>query len=210
MPQAIDSTGLVKCSSPSQVFDKQFVVRVDYTLNAKNNLYGRYFLDGYQAPAFLSPTNLLLTTSPGNVERVQAGAVGETYSLSSRAINFFHASFTRRVDVRGPDPVINACTIGITLDCPLSSGLQLTVGTTATHGFDAYCGTCALGHFNDNNLAISDGTTMERGKHQMQFRSDRLQAAADQQLGVCSSDPYSKRIVTQRDAGIRPVLDCKW
>ena len=169
LPQAIDSTGLVKYAIPSQVFDKQFVVRVNYTLNAKINLYGRYFLDGYQAPAFLSPTNLLLTTSPGNVERVQAGTVGETYSISSRTINSFHASVTRRVDVRGPAPGINACTIGITLDCPLSSGLQITVGTTSTHGFNAYCGTCAPGHFNDNSLALSDDITMERGKHQILF-----------------------------------------
>jgi hypothetical protein len=38
------------------------VTRVDYTINAKNNLYGRYFIDGYQAPAFFSPTNILITT----------------------------------------------------------------------------------------------------------------------------------------------------
>ena len=45
------------CDS-ADTFDNQFVTRVDYTINPKNNLYGRYFLDGYQSPAFFSqPTS---------------------------------------------------------------------------------------------------------------------------------------------------------
>ena len=169
LPPTSDPCGLVGYAIPSQVYDKQFVTRVDYTINAKNDMYGRYFLDGYQAPAFFSPTNVLLTTNPGNIERVQTGAIGEVYTITPQTINTFHASVSRRVDVRGPAPGINACTIGITLSCPLPSGLQITVGSTATHGFSAYCGTCAPGHFNDNSLAIADDVTMMRGKHQILF-----------------------------------------
>jgi hypothetical protein len=54
--------GLVSYAIPSETFDNQFVTRVDYTINPKNNLYGRYLLDGYQAPPFFSPTNILITT----------------------------------------------------------------------------------------------------------------------------------------------------
>ena len=63
--------GLVSYAIPSKQSDNQFVTRVDYTINAKNNLYGRYFIDGYQAPAFFSPTNILITTQSGNLQRVQ-------------------------------------------------------------------------------------------------------------------------------------------
>ncbi len=169
LPTATDATGLVSYAIPSQVYDKQFVTRMDYTVNPKNNLYARYFLDGYQAPAFFSPTNILITTSPGNVQRVQTFVLGEVYSINSRIVNSFRASISRRSNVRGPAPGITACTLGITLSCPLSTGLQMTIGTTSTHGFNTYCGTCAPGHFNDNALAIADDVTMTIGKHQLVF-----------------------------------------
>jgi len=169
LPTSTDPAGLVSYSIPSQVYDKQFVTRVDYTINAKNNVFARYFLDGYQAPAFFSPTNILITTSAGNTQRVQSFASGENYILSANTINSFHASVSRRLNLRGPAPGINACTIGITLNCALPTGLQITVGSNSTHGFAAYCGTCAPGHFNDNALNIADDVTMTRGKHQIAF-----------------------------------------
>src|SRR6202789_1158112 len=58
--------GFVSYAIPLQTADNQFVTRVDWTINAKNNLYGRYFIDGYQAPAFYSPTNILITPQSGN------------------------------------------------------------------------------------------------------------------------------------------------
>jgi Carboxypeptidase regulatory-like domain len=169
LPQATDGTGIVSYSIPLWVFDKQFVTRVDYTINPKNDLYARYFLDGYQAPAFFDPTNILTTTQPGNVERVQTFVIGEDYTFSSKTVNTFHVSMARRVDVRGPAPGITACTLGVQLNCPLplSSGFQITVGSTSTHGFSAYCGTCAPGHFNDNTLAVNNDLTLVRGKHEM-------------------------------------------
>jgi hypothetical protein len=169
LPATTDPCGLVSYSIPSQVNDKQFITRVDYTINAKHSLYGRYFLDGYQAPAFFSPTNILITTSAGNVQRMQSFTLGENWTLSSTMVNSFHATVLRRLNQRGPAPGINACTIGITLYCALPTGLQITVGSNGTHGFAAYCGTCAPGHFNDNTFAFSDDITMVKGKHQLIF-----------------------------------------
>ena len=74
--------GLVSYAIPSKQSDNQFVTRVDWTINAKNNLYGRYFIDGYQAPAFYSPTNILITTQSGNLQRVQTFTLGEAFTIS--------------------------------------------------------------------------------------------------------------------------------
>ena len=113
LPQATDVTGFASYSIPTWTFIKQFVTRVDYTLNTKNDLYARYFLDGYQASAFFNPNNILVTTQPGNVERVQTFVIGEDFAFSSKTVNTFHASMARRVDVRGPAPGITACTLGV-------------------------------------------------------------------------------------------------
>src|SRR6185312_416259 len=70
---AIDlgNCGLVSYSIPSITSDNQFVTRVDWNINPKNNFYARYFIDGYQLPAFFFPDNLLVTTQSGNLQRVQ-------------------------------------------------------------------------------------------------------------------------------------------
>jgi len=51
-----DNCGTVSFAIPNLTFDKQLPVRVDYAINANNNLYARYFLDGYQVPTPYSPT----------------------------------------------------------------------------------------------------------------------------------------------------------
>ncbi len=161
-----NNCGNVNVIVPSKIFDKQLVTRVDYTINQKNHLYGRYLLDGYQAPSFFSATDILLATpAPGNYERVQTGTIGEDYAISSSTVNSAHVTVTRRVDVRSSAPGINACTIGVNIFCAVPTGLQ----TTITGKFSTYCGTCAPGHYNDNSLSFADDVTMVRGKHQLVF-----------------------------------------
>ena len=80
---------------PSQHADNQFITRVDYTINAKNNFYGRYFIDGYQAPAFYSPTNILITTQAGNSERQQSLTFGENWTINSNTVNSAHLTGVR-------------------------------------------------------------------------------------------------------------------
>jgi hypothetical protein len=160
-----NNCGFVSYAIPSDVFDNEFVTRVDYTLNAKNHLYGRYFIDGYQAPAFFSPTNILITTASGNVERTQSFTMGEDFAISSKVVNSFHATVLRRSNNRGYSPSdINAATLGVNLYQGEPNGLQLTEGKFTIGG-----GTNSVSHFNDNTLAIDDEVTMVAGKHQIVF-----------------------------------------
>ena len=138
---------------------------MDYTINPKNNLYGRYFLDGYLAPAsFLRPTYF----SPRRVrklQRVQTFTLGEDYAISSKIVNSAHLTALRRRNNRNPHTGINACTVGINIYCTVPFGLQMTV----TNKFALYCGTCSPGHYNDNSFSFADDVTMIHGKHQFVF-----------------------------------------
>jgi hypothetical protein len=161
-----NNCGTVTYAIPSQLYDKQLVTRMDFTINPKNHLYGRYLLDGYQAPSFFSPTNILLATpAPGNYERVQTATIGEDWTLNQHTVNSAHVTVTRRVDIRSSAPGINACTLGINQYCAVPTGFQSTV----TSKFSTYCGTCAPGHYNDNSLSFDDDVTMLVGKHQLVF-----------------------------------------
>jgi Carboxypeptidase regulatory-like domain len=166
LPAATNGCGLVTFAIPNLVEENQFITRIDATINSKNSLYGRYFLDGYQSPAYYQPTNLLITTQPGNYERAQALTIGETYIINSQMVNSFHATGTRRRDDRGPAGTgINASTIGLDMYVPIPVGLQIT----ATNKWSSYCGTCAVAHFNDNTFSFADDVNWVRGKHQIAF-----------------------------------------
>jgi len=86
---------------PQQLTENLFVTRIDATINQKHSLYGRYLLDGYDNSAFFSPTNALVTSSAGNLERVQALTIGETYIITDKLVNSFHATGDRRRNDRG-------------------------------------------------------------------------------------------------------------
>jgi Carboxypeptidase regulatory-like domain len=162
----IDNCGVVQYAIPSELFDKQFVTRVDYTLNAKNNFYGRYLFDGYQLPAFFFPDNILVTTQSGNpLQRVQSFTAGWDYTITSNTVNSAHASILRRLNHRGYNAgAINGGGIGVDLTYAVPQGLQLVTSKFSMGG-----GTNSVSHFNDNTLAIDDDVTMVRGKHQIVF-----------------------------------------
>ena len=166
-----DVCGHVAYAIPSILFDKQFVTRVDYTINAKNDLYARYFLDGYQSPAPYSPQNILFTTASGNIERVQNFTIGEDFVLNPKTVNSAHITVSRRVNNRGYNPAdINLGTLGVTAFQLVPNGLQLTVSTSGkSHGFTIGGGTNSVSHFNDNAFSFNDDVNLVRGKHQLAF-----------------------------------------
>jgi len=172
LPTAADATGVVHYAIPSNVKENQFVTRVDATITPNNSLYGRYFLDGYSSLAYYSPTNILITYTPGNEERAQGFTLGETYLITKNFVNSAHATVTRRRDNRGPAASgINSGTLGISMYDMTTVGMQLTV----SNKWNMYCGTCSAAHFNVNTLALSDDVNWVHGKHQFSFGGEWVQ-----------------------------------
>ncbi len=173
LPAATNSCGLVNYAIPSEQVENQFIGRVDSTINQKHSLYGRYFLVGYTSPAFYSPTNVLITTQPGNYERAQGLTLGETYVINPHTVNSFHATATRRRDNRGAAAEgIGPSTLGIDSYAPSTNFLELTV----TNKWSTYCGTCAAAHFNVNTFSFADDVNMVLGKHQLAFGGEYVRA----------------------------------
>ncbi len=167
----INGCGNVAYSIPYLATDNQFVTRVDWSISPKHNLYGRYFIDGYQFPAYFQNNNILVTTQSGNIQRVQSFTLGDAYSFTPNVVNSAHATVMRRVNNRGYAPTdINAATLGINLYQAVTNGLQITEGKFTIGG-----GTNSVSHFNDNTLALNDDLTWVRGKHQFVFGGEWIQ-----------------------------------
>jgi hypothetical protein len=147
LPATSDPCGRVTWGIPVQSDEAQYVGRVDWIINSKHSLYGRYFLDDYNLAAFFDPHDILVTSVPGNVERAQTFVLGDTYTFTPTTVNSFHATFGRRTDSRGPNPSgINATSLGIqNLYQGTNDFLQVAV---TNGGFNVGCGTRALGIFN--------------------------------------------------------------
>jgi hypothetical protein len=172
--------GLVSYAIPQDVFDNEFDTRVDWNISAKHNFYGRYFIDGYQAPAFFFPNNILVTTASGNVERTQSITFGENWTISSKTVNSAHLTGLRRLNNRGyAASDINAATLGVNIYQAVPNGLYLAVANKFTMGG----GTNSVAHFNDNTITFNDDVTMLRGKHQIVFGGEW----AHNQLNITNS-----------------------
>ncbi len=166
LPAAEDGCGKVVYGKPSTGDEEQVIGRVDWVVNSKHMIYGRYFFDDYRNPAFFDGQSLLTTTSAGNLERAQSVTMADTYTFSANTINAFHATGTRRRDNRGaPANDINPSTLGINVPTPVENFIQASVSGY----FSVGCGTCANAHFNVNSFQIADDVDLIRGKHQIAF-----------------------------------------
>ena len=171
LPQTSDPCGRVTFGIPVQSDESQYVGRIDWNINSKHSLYGRYFLDDYTLAAFFDPHDILVTAVPGNVERAQTFVLGDTYTFDPTTVNSFHATFGRRTDSRGPNSKgINATSLGVqNLYQGTDDFLQVAV---TNGGFNVGCGTCALGIFNITSYQVTDDLDLLRGKHQVALGVD--------------------------------------
>jgi hypothetical protein len=165
----IHNCGLVSYSIPNQDLDSQFDTRVDYTINGKNTMYARYFLDSEQLPAFYSPTNILLSQNAGRPEiRYQTISLGENFVISSNLVNSVHLTATRRQLARGFNPATpNVNVFGVKDFQAVGAGIWIAESQN-NHGFNVGGGSNLLATIDDNiPVDFSDDITWIRGKHQI-------------------------------------------
>jgi len=173
LPATDNPCGKASYGIPVQSNESQYVARVDWIINSRQSLYGRYFLDGYGLAAFFDPHDILVTSASGNQERAQTFVLGHTFTINPSTINSFHATVGRRRDDRGPNSNgVSAAALGVTnLYQGTKNFAQISVGNG---GFNVGCGTCALGNFNITSFQEADDVDLVRGKHQIAFGVDLI------------------------------------
>ena len=175
LPAATNGCGQVTYGIPANTDENAIIGRVDWTINSKNNFFGRYFVDDYSLDASFSPSNVLVTTNPGNLERAQTITLGEIYTISPTTLNSVHASFLRRRDDRGPTAQgISPQTLGMNIFAPDPNFLEIAVSGY----FSTYCGTCAAANFNSNTWSYADDLSLVPGPASVDVRRRGYPVAA--------------------------------
>ena len=173
LPQTADPCGKVSYGIPVQSNESQYVGRVDWIINSKHTLFGRYFSDSYKLAAFFDPHDILVTSTTGNVEHAQTFVLGDTYTFGPTTVNSLHLTFGLRTNDRGPNADgINAASLGVgNIYQGTKNFLQVAVNNG---GFAVGCGTCALGSFPITSFQAADDVDILRGKHQIAFGVEAL------------------------------------
>ena len=183
-----DQYGRVNVSIPANYNENQFIGRVDYTWSARHNLFGRYFFTQYYGPAYFSPTNLLLTTVPGNSQRVQSFTLGDTFIVTPHLVNTFHFTYARRRNNRGPTAGgINASSLGVNMYNYVSDDFRMSI----TNGFNVGCGTCSPGFFNTNTEDFADDVDYIHGKHQIAFGGEIIRSGQNTSAGYLQNGSFN-------------------
>lgn len=188
VPLSTDPCGVFNYSVPSIDNEDEIVGKVDFSISQKQALFGRYFVDDFRSPAPFSAQNLILTTTPGNLERAQTLTIGDTYTVTPTFINSFHVTATRRRDNRSVDPRdINPNTLGVNMYSTIPDFLLLSISSY----FSVGCGTCAPGYFNVNTGQLADDIDWIRGKHHFAFGVDYIHTQNNTLTGYDENGTYS-------------------
>ncbi|MDR3792243.1 MAG: carboxypeptidase regulatory-like domain-containing protein [Terracidiphilus sp.] len=184
-----DSYGYTAVALPANYNENQYIGRVDYTLNSSQSAYVRYFITNYYAPAFFSPSNLLLTTTAGNDERVQSATAGHVWTINQHLVNTFTATWDRRRDTRGPTAGgINAASaLGVNIYEYVPADLRLSVSS----GFSVGCGTCSPGFFNTWTEGYNDDLEWSHGKHEIAFGAELLRIGQNVSAGYLQNGNFN-------------------
>lgn len=183
-----DQYGSVSVALPANNQEDQYIGRVDWNISQRHTLFTRYYITNYKAPSYYSPTNILLTTTAGNDERVQTATIGDVFNISPSMVNTFHATWARRRDNRGPTAGgINATTLGVKIYPYVPVDFRLSV----TNGPSAGCGTCSPGFFNSNSEDFADDIDYQRGKHSFAFGFEYIRAADNTNAGYLQNGQYT-------------------
>jgi hypothetical protein len=173
-----DQCGNLKYGVPVIYNARQYVTRVDWTINHKHSLYGRYLQDNYNQPAPFSAANYLYTTTLGLVQRPQTFVLGETFAINPNTLNSFHFTFGRKFVARFPNTKgIDPADLGVQniWTPPLATdNLQLSVTSSFNTGGSGYS------KWGVNSFQETDDFDMVRGKHQIAFGVDLIRTQDNQ------------------------------
>jgi hypothetical protein len=166
LPPSNDPCGRVSFGPISQINENQVLGRVDYNINSKHQLFGRYMATTYdQPPSWGLSKNILDSVSGGLDNLAQTAALGHTYLASPTVVNQFRFAMNRVAVLRFNEDYFSGCDIGVNIFCYVPKQTVVNV----TGGFNVGIGTAIQATFVPTYLNLTDDISITRGSHQIAF-----------------------------------------
>jgi hypothetical protein len=166
IPSSADPCGTILYSIPNNSTENQYVGRGDWTQSERHSVFARYFYAGASNPAVYQDNDLLLTQRAGTVDSVNAVVLGDSYTLSPKATNAFHFTWTRERINRGAAANLPSFSdIGLNVAPSPGNFPQISV----TGFFSTFCGTCSKATVYSDSKQFADDFNKIMGSHQISF-----------------------------------------
>lgn len=163
--------GSIIYALPAPQSEDEILGRVDFTANARHNLFARYFAGNYSSPGPYSDSNILLTRQRGVADHSTSAVIGDTYTINPKTVNSAHVGFTRLEVIRGPSPSdINLNAIGVNVSYQPINYMSVNV----SNHFNVGCGTCATATLTQNNLQLADDMDIVLNRHHLSVGGEGL------------------------------------
>ncbi len=170
VPTTSNGCGKLTYGIPQPQNEDQFIGRIDWTINEKQTLFGRYFLTHFTQPGFFSG-NLLYTQNPSLNDQAQSFTLGHTYTISSSLVNSLRISGTRNFITRAAaSDLINPTTVGIAVSSPVKNYLYMNI----SNAFTVACGTCESTDITTNSVNLIEDIFWTKGKHHWSFGANYI------------------------------------
>jgi hypothetical protein len=188
VPASQDPCGRLLFAIPNNTNEDQFLARSDFIHNARHSIFGRYYFTDYRNPAEYDGQNILLTNRAGQLARVQSLTLGDTYSVSSSAINSFHFTWSRDHITRGPaEGLPSAADIGLQVAPSPGNFPHIVVGAN----FSSFCGICSLAYINSSSMQFADDFSLVKGRHQLTLGVNLMHRTSDFQVSTQQNAAYT-------------------
>jgi hypothetical protein len=164
LPQATSPCGDVRWGDAIERHDKQIVTRFDFQHTATHSIFGRYMgtLHDQTVPFAKDSSNLLSTTSSGFNDRHHSAVVGNTWVVSSNAVNSIRVSYNRLTVNKSGARFFDPADVGIDQWTSVPGHFVLAV----PGHFNLGSGPTAQREMWQNQVQVSNDFSLTRGDHQ--------------------------------------------
>jgi hypothetical protein len=165
VPVSSDPCGRLQYGILNNNREHQILGRMDYQINSKHTLYGRYFLGNYNNPVEWDQKNVLLANKTGVANQAQTFTLGETFILNPTTVSAFHGSVIRTRNLRTVASYFSPKDLGINVNSPLPGFMGISIAG----GLSLGAGATNPGYFNSTEVALAEDVDLIRGAHQFSF-----------------------------------------
>jgi Carboxypeptidase regulatory-like domain/TonB dependent receptor len=185
LPKPTNPCGTYNYQSPANFTENQGLARIDYHINNRNTLFGRYFVANLIEPPGSPSQGLLIAAVDGASDRVQGVTLGDTYLFGSNMVNSVHVTANRTVNRTDQNSTITLGDLFSDVGLPPPNIYQLgpphfpnymvTWGINAQLGGFLYSVPSLQPY---DTLEFSDDFSWTRGAHQLSFGTDYINLRA--------------------------------
>ena len=187
LPAATGPCGQVSFGPVSKINEYQILGRVDYQINSRQMLFGRYMATTYLLPpAYQFSNNILDTVQGGLDDLAQSATIGHTFLIGPTTVNAFRAAMNRIGVHRYNNDYFSPCDIGVKFTCFVPHQTVVTV----TGGPGIGVGTAIQASFIPTYFTLSDDVNLVRGSHQLGFGFSGFKYQHSQKANVFSSASF--------------------